>query len=47
MDISEGSSSLKIEYISEDSIDRELNGEAATHIYRVRMITEHFLRCLF
>lgn len=46
MDISEGSSSLKIEYISEDSIDRELNGEAATHIYRVRMITEHILRYL-
>ncbi len=44
LDTSEGSSSLKIEYETKNSIAREINGEAASHIFHVRMITEYLLR---
>lgn len=44
LDTSEGSSSLKIEYINETAVDREINGEAATHIFHVSLITEYLLR---
>ena len=43
-DTSEGSSSLRIEYMTENAIAREINGEAASHIFHVRMITECLLR---
>lgn len=35
---------LKIEYLSDDIAERELNGESIYHIYHVRMITELLLR---
>lgn len=39
-----GASRLRIEYMSSESIDHEINGEAASHIYNVRMLTEYILR---
>ena len=40
----EGASLLKIEHINETAVEREINGEAATHIFHVRLITEYLLR---
>ena len=44
LDTSEDLSSLKIEYITNDSFDKEINGEAVSHICHVKLITEHILR---
>jgi putative two-component system response regulator len=44
LDTSDGTSRLKIEYISSGSIDHEINGEAASHIFNVRILTESILR---
>ena len=38
------SNELKIEYLADDTDERELNGESIYHIYHVRMITEFLLR---
>lgn len=46
LDTTEGSSGLKIEYITEDTIHLEINGEAASHTCNVRLITEYLLRDL-
>ena len=34
----------RIQYLSDDIAERELNGESIYHIYHVRMITEFLLR---
>ena len=44
LNTSEGSSSLGIEYINETAVNNEINGEAASHIFHVMMITEYLLR---
>lgn len=44
LDTSEGSSSLRIEYKNETDIHSEINGEAASHIFHVMMLTEYLLR---
>ena len=44
MDTAEALNRLKIEYLSEASSNQEINGEAVSHIYHVRMITEYLLR---
>lgn len=44
LDNSEGSDILKIEYLNETDLNREINGEAASHIFHVMMITEYILR---
>lgn len=46
LDTSEESSGLRIEYLAEDAVDQEINGEASAHIYHVRMLTEYLLRDL-
>ena len=45
LDTSEESSGLRIEYLAEDAVDQEINGEASAHIYHVRMLTEYLLNC--
>lgn len=44
LNTSEGSSSLGIEYINETAVNNEINGESASHIFHVMMITEYLLR---
>ena len=44
LDISEDVSRLRIEPMSAEFVHREINGEAAFHIYNVRMLTEYILR---
>lgn len=44
LDTSNGLNELKIEYLTEDIAEMELNGESSYHIYHVRMITEILLR---
>lgn len=42
----DGESTLRIEYISNDSIPGVLNGESGFHVYHVRMLTELILKQL-
>lgn len=37
-------STLRIEYINDTTIKEEINGEAASHIFHVKMITEYLLK---
>ena len=44
LDTSGGSSNLGIEYTNETAVNSEINGEAASHIFHVMMLTEYLLR---
>ena len=44
LNTSECSSSLGIEYTNETAVNNEINGEAASHILHVMMLTEYLLR---
>lgn len=44
LDTADGLNKLKIEYLTEDATEKELNGESSYHIYHVRMITELLLQ---
>ena len=46
LDTTEGSSRLGIEYANETAVNNEINGEAASHIFHVMMLTEYLLRDL-
>lgn len=44
LDTANGLNELKIEYLTDDIAEKELNGESSYHIYHVRMLTEFLLR---
>lgn len=46
MDLEDSRNRLHIEYISEEAIPQNINGESGFHIYHVRMLTELILRQL-